>query len=670
MRNKNVLIVSIYLLSLILIGIFGKKTSAVNKIEFKLSEDTKLALVSTDNLNAVYQYYENNKYGGIRKIADKETEINIGRPYWTSTMLATLRREKPIEGFSNIPGLLVQDGYTKSIYFVKWNTELANVFCETIKEDQFKNVCEKYKNYTYQKDWSKNIKYSTSELAIDEKYQLKLGNVTYIILEDDTIIRKRPEKEKEIISQSFTSGFDEILNEIKQESHTSEEEKELMLYDVKENTYYEIEKENNSSKILVDYLIRISEGYYAQNLMHKFAILKYEGNEIVNDWFKIYEMTSDYGVEDSNYKEILYYYSYQKDSKPEFIEMENNYFVLKDIEDYYVFDIDLYDKEEVYNQEEHLKKLNQITLYFEDDFIRPKFYKKDFPKNQQYTCKKNCEVSTGDNKLALIKDDDYYIYDGNTHEVIKLQRDITKDYRLINKLESLNAYVLYFNGENKKYYEIIDKQTQEPLKKLFVEKPLFMNLSEVNSQGNWYYLLGMSVSNGIDYYYIYNQNFDSILSPLKDGGYSEFRFYDYYKLDNGNLLLLYFKDKEKDRDKYGNLVYKTFTHVEINPKGELINPQIYDGQTIIVKDIVFEINDNTIKVYDMYHKELTSTDFIKTSKAERIGWNCLGVNSRGEDGNNYFIHAGNEGTNAKKYIYHKNTNSITVEDSECYIEEK
>lgn len=649
------------------VGIIGKNYS-VKDLDFKSDEETKISLLTTDDLKSVYQYYENDSTGGIRKKSDKETKINTGRPYWTSNMLEMLRREKPIEGFSNIPGLLVQDGYTKSIYFVKWNTELANVFCETIKEDQFKNVCEKYKNYTYQKDWSKNIKYSTSEPVIDEKYQLKLGNVTYIILEDDTIIRNS--SEKKIISPSFSSGFEEIINEIKQESHISEEEKEFMLYDIKDNTYYEIVKESNSSKSLVDYLIRISEGYYAKNLQHKYAILKYEGNESVNDWFKIYEMTSNYGFQDSNYKEILYYYSYQKDSKPEFIEMESNYFVLKDGEDYYVFDMDLYGNQEKYNQEEHLKKLNQITLYFEDDFIRPKFYKKDFPKNQQYTCKKNCEVSTGDNKLALIKDDDYYIYDGNTHEVIKLQRDITKDYRLINKLESLNAYVLYFNGENEKYYEIIDKQTQEPLKKIFAEKNDSMTLAEVNSQGNWYYLLGISVAYGIDYYYIYNQNFDSILSPLQEDGYSDFRFYDYYKLDNGNLLLLYYKDKEKIRDKNGYLVYKTFTHVEINPKGELINPQIYDGQTIIFKDIVFEINEKTIKVYDMYHKELTSTDFIKTSKAERIGWNCLGGNSRGEDGNNYFIHAGNEGPNAKKYIYHKNTNSITVEDSECYIEEK
>ena len=175
------------------VGIIGKNYS-VKDLDFKSDEETKISLLTTDDLKSVYQYYENDSTGGIRKKSDKETKINIGRPYWTSNMLEMLRREKPIEGFSNIPGLLVQDGYTKSIYFVKWNTELANVFCETIKEDQFKNVCEKYKNYTYQKDWSKNIKYSTSELAIDEKYQLKLGNVTYIILEDDTIIRESSEK--------------------------------------------------------------------------------------------------------------------------------------------------------------------------------------------------------------------------------------------------------------------------------------------------------------------------------------------------------------------------------------------------------------------------------------------------------------------------------------------
>ena len=70
--------------------------------------------------------------------------------------------------------------------------------------------------------------------------------------------------------------------------------------------------------------------------------------------------------------------------------------------------------------------------------------------------------------------------------------------------------------------------------------------------------------------------------------------------------------------------------------------------------------------HDMYHKELASIGY------ENLGYGtnekCNGEDYSGTDGNAYFILLGKSNEYAKKYIYHKNSNSFTVEDSTCYIQ--
>ena len=103
--------------------------------------------------------------------------------------------------------------------------------------------------------------------------------------------------------------------------------------------------------------------------------------------------------------------------------------------------------------------------------------------------------------------------------------------------------------------------------------------------------------------------------------------------------------KKNYRNASGKIVNKIINHVEINPIGELINPQTYDNEIRVVGNIIFELAIPKLNVYDMYHKLVSSIDLVNPSKETEM--RCIGEQNFGQEENDYYILIGNRREYAK-----------------------
>ena len=657
------------------------KWQEIEKLEFQDREKDILSIIISDDLKTVYSYVKESGSGIVKKEGNNIIDIPTRRPYSAVTFIDKLRSNKPIKSASKkYPGIIVQDSATKGVYFIKWNSDLANDFCGTIKDDNFNNYCEKYKNYTYpEQDF---LVYSDIDVTVPVKYEIRIKDAIYTIY-DDNLMYVNENGNTKILGQPYNDHFDGIVKSIIEEGTLTDELNPNSLKDVHNNKYYAIEDGKKSTVELARYLYGMI-GYAAtEDLVTNIIIYKYRGS--VDDNVRMYNTTSG---TTKDYDFWMSYICKNKNCKG-MIDSGQDYFIIED-EDFYIYE-DNGDK--IKPNQDDLKKMEIQTLYYYDDIfnisvaLKEKNNKKLLYKYECKTsnCSDNIKNDYSSEKNFLIKDDAWYLYDTNKNELKTLSLDINKNYYVINTAEEENYYIVIEQKEiiNNNYdvptdIIIVDK-TNLIIKKIITTPYIigaFSFAERVRSGDNEYIVLSSSFATTA-YHGIYDGDFNPLI-PLASKHYARFR--NYQVLDNGNLLLIDYESDELKESNNSYDEYKIYNHVELNHKGELINPQIYNHKTRIIKDIVFEYGDNTINVYDLNHNLLASTELIRTREnhndySEPI-YSCYNTKNNSDyspfdfNDNEYWTHYGNSGSNAIKYTFNKNTNRITTEQTDCFITEK
>ena len=646
----------------------------LNLLDFQDNENDIISIMVSDDIKTVYSYVSTSGSGIVRKKNNKTESIPTKRPFFTNHYLDKLRNLKKVnEANKKIHGLYVKDVFTNEKFFVEWNSELANSFCETIDDGKFNSYCEKYKNYTYP-DYNYLV-YSIARVGVHPKYELLLYSYKYTIYEDKLIYVTK-DGNKKIVDDILTNELESIINEIISDGDITTEEDNLAIYDVTNKIYYKIKENSDLFKKLGMYLKNRMVYEASNDLIKTITIYKYNGDYTTDS-------KPRYTTEISaNYSELLKYTCNNKDCKG-IIEQGNGYFILED-EDYYLFEDDKIDEKNILNS---LKKIENPTLYYYDTYYETTIKLQEQQDKEllfKYECKTAECIKNNYKKIyrpqnksyLLIKDDAWYLYDKNTKELKTLQLDINKEYESTDYSEFARAYIIEEKNDNNEERIcntlIIDKDTLSVRKT--IQTSCCNDVYEINNEGNKYILFANSASTTI-YYEVYDENFNKLVSTTPDNSY---RFTDYEKMDNGSLLLINYVTDEPNDNPESYQTYKIWNYVELTHKGELLNPQIYEHSVRMVEDIVFEYGDKTINVYDINHNKLASTEKIQTRRNHDIYseplYNCYENGKAeaffGRKDSKYWTHYGNEGANAIKYTFNKDDKTITAEQTKCFVTEK
>ena len=229
-------------------------------------------------------------------------------------------------------------------------------------------------------------------------------------------------------------------------------------------------------------------------------------------------------------------------------------------------------------------------------------------------------------------------------------------------------------------FELLEKNTNQVENQLIlqnVKDPEIHDLIIIeSSKGNYYIHITSTV---IDFYYeVYNQSLQKISEDRVDNNHDSIPFDGYEIQENGDIMLYYFEENPEQpimKDGYTISSMGKFKKIEdsYNQEGQKVNHKIIDGEFIAPQHHVFAYtedelyytvgNHGVIVKYGKLEKEHSDAKLYSECRSEEEHYQVVG-----QDEDTEWIHLGEKGSYAKKYVYHIDTGKVTVENSNCLVE--
>lgn len=205
-----------------------------------------------------------------------------------------------------------------------------------------------------------------------------------------------------------------------------------------------------------------------------------------------------------------------------------------------------------------------------------------------------------------------------------------------------------------------------------VEDANLYDVKQVGSSKGDYYIITINAVKE-DYYRVYNKDFQKISEDLFDEN-NQIKTYDNYEiLSNGNIKLTNLEwTSENKTDNYssGN-GYVTFYEYIFNQSGDVVSQNSYVANYVIPMSHPFAFDSDYIYIFGNHGELLAKESIIKTSDDSYTSYICTPEENEevmGHFEESEWIHFGNRGANAKKYVYNYQTGKLTIEDSKCMVE--
>ncbi len=264
--------------------------------------------------------------------------------------------------------------------------------------------------------------------------------------------------------------------------------------------------------------------------------------------------------------------------------------------------------------------------------------------------------------LIIIGVGTYYFF--NNKKVEDVPVETKKEKYKVNKLINKNNLTFEIINQDSNVVEhtiILDN----------IEDKDIYNMKIVESSKGYYYIVTINAIKE-EYYRVYNKDLKKISEDLYDDN-NQIKAYDEYEvLSNGNIKLTrrdWFSENalEYDITSDGYLNVYEYTY---NQEGKIVSQNSSMADYITPQNYTFVIDSKNIYVFshdillDQMTLEKTSQEAYATYICEPSeGEEVFGYNETSE-----WIHFGNRGANAKKYVYNYQTGKLTKEDSNCLVE--
>ena len=271
--------------------------------------------------------------------------------------------------------------------------------------------------------------------------------------------------------------------------------------------------------------------------------------------------------------------------------------------------------------------------------------------------------------LIIIGVSTYYIMTRPTTPQEEVQETRKSKYT-VNKKVNKNNIVFEIVGTKTNVVEhtIIEKDLENP--------EIYDMIIEENETGDYYIVTINTVAE--KYYSVYNNKFIKISDDLIDSEGNRISYDQYEILEDGNIKLTQLEQEpyeildpmDYEYNSSGMMIQNEYVYTQ---EGEIVSQDSNILDYIVPVGKVFAFDDKKLYIYGIHGEFIKSIDLVKTSEETYASIKCRVPNDFeyeivGSNENTEWIHYGNKGANAKKYVFHYDTNEITIEDSKCVVE--